>query len=184
MLSSRYGDDDVINGECVHFTPWPKHFGTDPEQVLTFYKNHYMRMAEEDLVPKLISMDGEGLITEKCIPLISTIENITGNSRDKLKECLINRIRKLHALGICHRDLHIRNIVLRHYIPLFVDFELAIVIDPSCLCYDLNGPVSKIPVPDQHVMLGSEYEVTGEWWNAEHQDSLSRYFGKVSSTDE
>jgi serine/threonine protein kinase len=54
---------------------------------------------------------------------------------------LYERISEMHSHGICHRDLHIEDIVLADGgLPLFVDPDFALESDPSRPCYDLAWP--------------------------------------------
>jgi len=87
-------------------------------------------------------------------------------------------IRSIHRLGVCHRDLHARNLVLDGGHPLVIDLELACEVDPEGPCYDTHGPCEAIPVPEQHRAVGGEYGVHGVWWDSP-ADGLNRAFGPI-----
>src|ERR1700682_917095 len=70
---------------------------------------------------------------------------------------------RLHAAGLCHRDVHERNVVLDDLRPLLIDFELAIEVPPDQACYDLLGPASGTPLPGIHREINLVDDV---WWDS------------------
>lgn len=91
-------------------------------------------------------------------------------------------VRKLHRHGVCHRDLHVGNIVVRDGEPLLIDMEFAIAVDPAGPCYDLVGPgPSGIPVPDRHAVQPNANQ-NGVWWDADNGEveTCGRAFGSVA----
>ena len=74
---------------------------------------------------------------------------------EQLRRRLIELIRAVHALGICHRDLHDGDIVLDGDRPLVIDVDLACDVDQHWPCYDVYGPSDLIPVPKAHLEVGA-----------------------------
>lgn len=58
----------------------------------------------------------------------------------------------MHRLGVCHRDLHLANIIVdADARALIVDPDFAVDSDQGAPCYDLYGPeASGVPVPAEH----------------------------------
>lgn len=78
-------------------------------------------------------------------------------------------IRRLHAEGIHHRDVHPGNIVRsRAGRPLFIDWETA-VRQPTDVSYDLAGPVSGVSAPEEHQK--ADYS---QWWHSPSSCSLAK----------
>jgi tRNA A-37 threonylcarbamoyl transferase component Bud32 len=65
---------------------------------------------------------------------------------------LRERIEAMHRLGVCHRDLHLANIIVDEDArALIVDPDSAVDVDQSAPCYDLYRPeASGVPVPAEH----------------------------------
>jgi 2-polyprenyl-3-methyl-5-hydroxy-6-metoxy-1,4-benzoquinol methylase len=108
--------------------------------------------------PRLLDFDGAELVIETCRA------GTTPGWRpaDELRELLV----ALHAAGIHHRDVHVRNVVRRSGRPLLIDWETAIH-QPSDLSYDLWGPDrSGVPVPDLHRGLAPA------WWGSPQHVSI------------
>jgi len=77
---------------------------------------------------------------------------------------LYRRLKELHQNGMCHRDMHVGNVVLLDGTPLLIDPALATESDPSRPCYDLYGPqLSGVAVPADHY----DYPPNrgGVWWD-------------------
>ena len=80
---------------------------------------------------------------------------------------LVLLVRAIHAAGICHRDLHIHNVVIAaDGSPLAIDPEHALEVDPQGPCFDVWGPDSGLPVAPAHVQIGGTLAKTGVWWDA------------------
>jgi len=73
----------------------------------------------------------------------------------------------LHAEGIHHRDLHLKNVVKGPAgQPLLIDWETAIEY-PAELSYDLHGPeASGVPIPEIHRRL------IPAWWGSREKMSI------------
>ncbi len=99
---------------------------------------------------------------------------------------VLSRVRELHSHGVCHRDLHVGNIVVRQGQPLFVDMEFAAASDPAEPCYDLVGPEpSGVPVPRRHREQPNA-NLHGVWWDAENceVETLGCAFGPLQDLSE
>lgn len=83
-------------------------------------------------------------------------------------------LQRLHARGIHHRDLHVKNVLRApDGSPVLIDWECAVFME-TALSYDLSGPgVSRVPVPDLHVRLN----VTPAWWHSPERHSISNQWG-------
>ena len=77
-------------------------------------------------------------------------------------------IRLIHSLGICHRDLHEGNIVVKAGKPMVIDLEHAVEVDPLWPCYDLYGPSDRIQLLPEHEEFRDMLGPTGIWWDADH----------------
>lgn len=91
----------------------------------------------------------------------------------RIRELLL-RVHK--EAQFCHRDVHVRNIVLTEPgEPLLIDPALGTVTE-SELCYDLHGPgPSGVAIPGAHLPQGKD----GIWWGSqERHDSLESAFGR------
>jgi serine/threonine protein kinase len=84
------------------------------------------------------------------------------------------RIHIMQSLGIAHRDLHHRNLLLDNDMnPMFIDMELSCDADPNGSSYDLYGPiVSGIRPPEIHETLKIQV-----WWDT--GTGKSQGMGKV-----
>lgn len=69
-------------------------------------------------------------------------------ARADMKVRLRARIGELHAVGICHRNLHSDNVMISDDGSIrFIDFVLAQWVDPNWPGYDLVGPSAHVPAP-------------------------------------
>lgn len=138
------------------------------------------------LVPELIDFGQEATTTwvrmEALVPLESWVEANPGpDARAGMRDRIRAQLRGLHRAGVCHRDVHIGNVVVDSCgVPRFVDFELAARVDPEGGCFDLVGPDSGVPVPREHAEHGLP---GGVWWNqwppALGSWALARTFGPL-----
>lgn len=89
---------------------------------------------------------------------------------DQLRELLS----ALHAEGVHHRDVHLRNVVKgKHGVPLLIDWETAIDY-PSEYSYDLWGPdLSRVPVPEIHTRH------LPAWWGSTDRTSIMNQWGAM-----
>ncbi len=120
------------------------------------------------LVPELIDFGEEPTTVwvrvEAFMPLHDWLEaNPAPEARVDMRDRLRAQLRALHRAGVCHRDVHLGNVVVDGCgVPRFVDFELAARVDPAGGCFDLLGPESGVPVPREHAENGIS---GGVWWN-------------------
>ena len=94
---------------------------------------------------------------------------------------VLQLVKELHGHGICHRDLHVGNIVVRDGMPLLIDMEFAIDSNPDGPCYDLVGQDgSLIAVPARHAVQPNANQY-GVWWDADNPEveTLGHAFGRV-----
>jgi hypothetical protein len=98
-----------------------------------------------------------------------------------MHSALENQIIGLHAMGVCHGDIHVYNVVVRDDgLPLLIDFELATRTDSRRACFDLVGPSDDVEVPIVH----REHDLTeGVWWDTASRlvPSLGRALGPRGS---
>lgn len=93
--------------------------------------------------PELIAHDGVDLVTRR-----HDVAWETPSWRDP--EALVKLVMAVHAEGVHHRDVHLRNIVLRDGEPLLIDWYTAV----ECVQaepYDLYGERSGVPKPERHL---------------------------------
>ena len=102
------------------------------------------RLATAGLTPEILELTDTRLVTREGVPFHNWWRVADNSSRADMRPLVLELVRSMHALGICHRDLHDRNLVLRREdeTPLVIDLELACDVDPSGACYDLDGPPS------------------------------------------
>lgn len=108
-------------------------------------------------------------------------EDISDEVRVDIGQQLLKKINQLHTeYGVCHRDIHIRNVVLDNSNePYIIDWEFAMHVPPSGPCYDLHGPYTGLPKPTPHRIQSSTE--TGVWWDTPMMsvDSIGKYFGPL-----
>jgi hypothetical protein len=136
---------------------------------------YYRLLAGWHLAPAVVEVTDEVLRTELHPTLRQWWEaGQSGTDLAAMRVLLRTRIDELHSHGICHRDLHIDNVVLRDGLPLFIDPDFAIASDPHAPCFDLYGPdASGVPAPHAHKAQGGA-AAQGVWW---HAPVLHRTFG-------
>jgi tRNA A-37 threonylcarbamoyl transferase component Bud32 len=94
---------------------------------------------------------------------------------------VLEQIHKLHAAGVCHRDLKLSEIVVDGDRPLLIDFDLSTEASPEQPCYDLLGPASGVPLPPIHACVGI---TQGVWWDTaapQIGNPLWRLFGPLKT---
>jgi hypothetical protein len=137
----------------------------------------YTRLSALGLSPELVAATDEELVSRWYQPLWDWLAENPAEL-NPMGRLVVARVKELHGHGICHRDLHDGNIVVREGVPLFIDLEFATNSDPHRPCYDLYGPEpSGVAVPQRHAeQVGSPNE-NGVWWdNAAHR-KLASIFG-------
>lgn len=141
------------------------------------YIRYYQRLEAAGCGPTIVTVTGEQIWIEKCETLRHWVDEraVDGRLPDDLRRDMGRELRELlervHNLGFCHRDIHIRNVVLRDGAPLLVDPKYAIE-HHGRPCYDLAGPESSGgAVPPQHLAQAANRNHRGVWW--ENADPLS-----------
>jgi len=101
------------------------------------------------------------------------------SERDLMARKIRDLLAEVHAtLGICHRDVHLDNIVVTDSgEPLLIDPEFA-VRSANEHCYDLVGPgLSGVAIPWRHLECDGP-ERYGVWWGCPYADrGLAPTFG-------
>jgi hypothetical protein len=77
-------------------------------------------------------------------------------------------LKRVHQAGIAHRDVHLRNVVLKNGQPLLIDWFTAMY-HQGGLSYDLFGEASGLPRPDGHLDFQS--------WNTNNPFSMKEAWG-------
>lgn len=93
--------------------------------------------------PELVVQDGPDMMTRRYPVAWETSE---WRDAHALKALIL----RLFAEGVHHRDVHLRNIVLRDGQPLLIDWYTAID-HPSPVSYDLYGRRAALPKPEGHI---------------------------------
>jgi hypothetical protein len=143
---------------------------------------YYKRLSELGLAPAIVSATGEKLTARWHQPLPCWRADHSPEEWREMGLRVLARVEELHAHSICHRDLHVGNIVVRAGVPLFIDTEFAIATDPAEPCYDLLGPErSRVPVPERHAVQQNANQ-HGVWWDANNHEveTLGRAFGRLA----
>lgn len=138
---------------------------------------HYRRLSDAGLAPAIVRITADEIEAVRHRTLEDWLAVTPFGQRADMKEAVRRLLLAVHAIGLCHRDVHVGNIVLTaDERPLLIDPELA---TPSVNghCYDLHGPeVSGVPVPPEH--LREPGHERGVWWGSpvKHR-SLEAAFG-------
>jgi serine/threonine protein kinase len=144
---------------------------------------YYQLLADAGLAPKIIRVTEREIEAVKHTTLVDWLSaKPSEDEYEVMKNALFRLLRAAHATGICHRDVHIRNIVVGDDgRPLLIDPALAAP-SVNAHCYDLEGPeLSGVPVPDEHVRQRGD-NACGVWWGSPVKyDSLGEKFGHWSS---
>jgi tRNA A-37 threonylcarbamoyl transferase component Bud32 len=123
-------------------------------------------------------------IRMRCFTRLRTwLETASPEHQHELARSLLECVRRLHALGICHQDLHVDNVVVDGARPLLIDFELALRTSPDKPCYDLVGPAaSGVPVHGRHLFQGI---IEGVWWDSPTTQvtTIGRSLGSVADAE-
>jgi len=147
---------------------------------------YYRRLSNLGLAPEVVSADSEQILARWHEPLHCWRAH---HSRDEWIDMglrVFSRVKELHSHGVCHRDLHVGNIVVQDGQPLFVDMEFAAASDPAKPCYDLIGPErSGVSVPRRHAEQPNANQ-HGVWWDAENSEvkTLGHAFGSLQDLSE
>jgi tRNA A-37 threonylcarbamoyl transferase component Bud32 len=122
----------------------------------------YRRLSGLRVTPAVVDLSERLLVLKLHTPLGLWIENRGRGERLQLSGKLRAAIGRMHAAGICHRDLYVANVVVDESDqPLIVDFELArLDVDPIADCYDLVGARSGVAKPAAHI---TEHQPDVHW---------------------
>jgi serine/threonine protein kinase len=144
---------------------------------------YYQRLADAGLAPKIIRVTENEIEAVKHTTLTKWLSGKPSkDERQVMKEALVKLLRAAHETGICHRDVHICNIVLRDDgRPLLIDPALAAE-NVNEHCYHLEGPeVAGVPIPQEHLEQDGD-ERWGVWWGSPVKyRSLEEKFGHWAS---
>ncbi len=145
------------------------------------FVKYYPRLSDLELAPQIVKMTSDKIITRRCLPLCDWLAGIpSSDDTRRMGHSLYLQLEKLHAHGICHRDVHVCNIVLLGDAPLLIDPEFAMDSDPQKPCYDLYGPgPSGLLVPKEH--SDHPRNVGGVWWDCTAEvPALWKAFGPLA----
>ncbi len=126
-------------------------------------------LAEAGLAPRILHADRDGYCLERCDPFADWWRAASRTDLDAMATRVVNLIAAVHTHGVCHRDLHDGNVLLRGGQPLVIDLEWAVEVDPAWPCYDLYGPNEHVPVLPYHAAHN------GIWWDVDLTGVGSKY---------
>lgn len=192
--------NSTVGGACSHLlaagSPSSSHPGATVRQMaeevcrgfrgaLDRERHHAFlpRLAAAGLAPRIVRMDERQRCLERCTPFATWRRSVGATELSVMRAAVLDLIADVHALGVCHRDLHEGNLVVRGDRPLVIDLELACEVDPGGLCYDLTGPCEAIPVAEQHLDRADAYAEHGVWWDSPC-DGLAKVFGPLDHRPE
>ena len=134
------------------------------------------RLAAAGVSPRILHMDGRSVCLERCQPFGKWREVATPAEVAAMRDRVLALLHRMHALGVCHRDVQERNLVVSEEgdQPLLIDFESACSVDPAWPCYDLYGPNEHVAAPEK---------IRLNYWGSESPVALARTFGPLAPTD-
>lgn len=151
--------------------------------------DYYEKLSAIGAAPRVVKVTADAIITVKHLLLTDWLDNDPPQAdKAQMAEQIRDLLQRVHQdARLCHRDVHIRNIVL-------TDGDGPLLIDPSyCtpahngFCYDLYGSErSGVAIPEIHLAQGHN----GIWWgsNQAHDSLLSAFgpwpLGGANTTDE
>ncbi|MGA2471533.1 MAG: lipopolysaccharide kinase InaA family protein [Solirubrobacteraceae bacterium] len=156
------------------------------------YISYYERLEASGCGPRIATVTDEQICIEKCETLRHWVDEraVDGRLPNELRRAMGRELRELlervHDLGFCHRDIHVRNFVVRNGAPLLVDPKYAIE-HRGRRCYDLAGPgASGVAIPLQHLAQAGNRNDHGVWWeNADPlSEALTSTFGPLAELGE
>jgi hypothetical protein len=110
------------------------------------------------------STEGTTIRFQRLARLEDRLSSLSDPEKAAIAVEVFRCVRRLHATGVCHRDLKLGEVLLgKNGEVLFVDFELGAEVDGNGPCYDLLGPASGVPVPVIHLQIGL---LDGVWWDS------------------
>lgn len=147
------------------------------------FLRHYQLLSDLGLAPEILDSTGDTLVTRKYLTLEGWLWSGPSEAQMKtMRRRLLAFLKEVHhKAGICHRDTHIRNFVLKENRPLLIDPTLAIECDRDRPCYDLVGPeLSGVAIPTEHACQPNNNSF-GVWWDAPEpfEQTLGSFFGRL-----
>jgi hypothetical protein len=151
------------------------------------YVGYYQRLQASGLGPRIVAVTGGKVCLQKLERLPDWVDarSVDGRLPDEPRRAmglaLIELLEKVHELGLCHRDTHIRNFVVRAGAPLLVDPKYAIE-SRGRSCYDLKGPEeSGVEIAREHLRQANVNQ-HGVWWEDADpiSESLTSTFGTLA----
>ena len=149
-------------------------------------RKYLPRLADASLSPSITGWGMGSVSMVKGTPALDWLAKADDLAIGAMRIQVLDLIRGMHTLGVCHRDLHVENIVIVDGQALAIDVDHACDVDPSWPCYDLTGPSPQVPLLPAHAQWGGVLGSTGMWWGAS-QDTrwngryvpLGRVFGPL-----
>jgi hypothetical protein len=172
------GMEELAPNPDTHRTPRGPRSDADWMNALRYYK----KLSELGLAPGVLKADHKQIVARWHEPLPRWRPAHSEAEWQEMGLMVLARVEELHSHGICHRDLHVGNVVVHDGVPLFIDMEFGLRSDPAGVCYDLVGPErSGIAVPDRHAVQANANR-NGVWWDADNREveTLGRAFGSVA----
>jgi hypothetical protein len=161
-------------------------FRTGAEQA--FARAHLEPLADRRLTPEVVRWEASAVVMRAGLPLTEWLRTARPSEVTQMRPKALALVHGIHALGVCHRDLHVENVVVVDGLPMAIDFEHACEVDPVWPCYDLTGPSEQVPLLPAHAKFGGVLGSHGIWWDGPRDDRwLGRYvplgmvFGPVDS---
>ena len=112
--------------------------------------------------PELLAHDACDLVTQRY-----DVAWETPAWRDA--QALVDLCQALFAQGVHHRDIHLRNILIKEGRPLLIDWFTAVEAPHARCSYDLFGEISCVPKPERHLDF--------QCWDTPNQFSIKEAWG-------
>jgi hypothetical protein len=139
-------------------------FRTPAEEA--FARANLARLADHGLTPEIVRWEPGAVVIRAGVWLPDWLTSATARMVAAMRPVALELVHGMHAQGVCHRDLHVENVVIVDGQPMAIDYEHACEVDPSWPCYDLTGPSDKVPLLPAHRQWGGVLGTFGIWWDA------------------
>jgi len=139
-------------------------FRTPVEQA--FAQAHLARLAGYGLTPEIIRWEPGAVVIRAGVWLPDWLRTANPDTVAAMRPKGLELVHGMHAQGVCHRDLHVENVVIVDGQPMAIDYEHACQVDPAGPCYDLTGPSDQVPLLAVHRQWGGVLGTFGIWWDA------------------